>query len=182
MRKRLFNVTETTGLPDAAYQTATSQRIYETLARTAQRVLAQGCSVVLDAAFMQESQRAGLSDLARKHDAGFVGLFLTADIATRLARIEQRTRRVGRNTDVALQQEATAPGIVNWHRVDASGTPEDTRRQSIACLSHLIARRATHEALDPRRLDVRQPSPRAHRLCSANAERRELAAFASLGE
>jgi uncharacterized protein len=136
LRKRLFHVTETTSLPDAAYQTETSQRVYEMLAQTAQRLLAQGCSVILDAAFMQESQRAGLSDLARKHDAAFVGLFLTADLATRLARIAQRKRDASDATrDVALKQESAAIGAIDWHMVDASGTPDDTLRRSLARLS-----------------------------------------------
>ena len=90
VRKHLFGVSETTALPEAAYQADTTERVYDTLSNTAQRVLAQGCSVVLDAAFLQESERAGPASLARKHGARFVGLFLTADLATRLARIEQR--------------------------------------------------------------------------------------------
>ena len=136
VRKRLFDVAETTGLPDAAYQAETSQRVYDTLAQTAQRVLAQGCSVVLDAAFILESQRAGLAELARKHNAGIVGLFLTADLATRLARIAQRKHDASDATrDVALKQEATAIGAIDWHMVDASGIPDDTLRRSMVWLS-----------------------------------------------
>ena len=85
LRKHLFDVNETTALPQEAYQAETSQRVYDLLSKTAMRVLAQGCSVILDAAFLRESQRAGLSDLARRHHARFVGLFLTADLATRLS-------------------------------------------------------------------------------------------------
>ena len=136
LRKHLFDVSETTALPQAAYQAETSQRVYDLLSKTAMRVLAQGCSVILDAAFLRESQRAGLPDLARRHHARFVGLFLTADLATRLSRIERREHDASDATrDVALQQEAAAFGVVNWHRVDASGTPEDTLQRSIACLS-----------------------------------------------
>ena len=79
-------------LPQAAYQADTSQLVYDALSKTAQRILAQGCSVVLDAAFMQEAQRAELADLARGKNVRFVSLFLTADLATRLGRIEQRKR------------------------------------------------------------------------------------------
>lgn len=136
VRKHLFGVGEGTGLPQTAYQADTSQRVYETLAQTAQRALSQGCSVVLDAAFMLENQRAGLAELARKHNAGFFGLFLTADLATRLARIAQRKHDASDATrDVALKQEAATTGAIDWHMVDASGTPDDTLRRSMAWLS-----------------------------------------------
>ncbi len=138
VRKRLFDVSETTGLPETAYQADTSQRVYDVLSNTAQRVLAQGCSVVLDASFMQETQRRGLLDLAREHNVDFVGLFLTADIPTRLARIAQRKNDASDATrDVALKQEASAIGAIDWHVVDASGSPDDTLHRSVAWLSTL---------------------------------------------
>ncbi len=127
VRKRLFGVSETTPLPEAAYQVDTTARVYEILSTTAQRVLSQGCSVVLDAAFLQEAERAVLADLARRHDVGFVGLFLTADLATRIARIEQRKHDASDATrEVALLQQTFAIGAMDWHIVDAAGTPDDT--------------------------------------------------------
>lgn len=138
VRKHLFHVSETRPLPDAAYQATSSQRVYDLLSKTAGRVLAQGCSIVLDAAFLQEAQRAALPDLARQHRGRFVGLFLTADLATRLTRIERREHDASDATrSVAMQQEATSLGAVNWHMVDASGTPEDTLQRSIACFAAL---------------------------------------------
>ena len=124
VRKHLFGVNETSALPEAAYQPDVTARVYDTLSNTAERVLAQGCSVVLDAAYLREAERAGLAGLARKYGARFVGLFLTADLATRLARIEQRKNDASDATrEVALMQEALAIGAVDWHMVDASGTP-----------------------------------------------------------
>ena len=138
VRKRLFDVTETTGLPETAYQAETSQRVYDVLSNTAQRVLAQGCSVVIDASFMHETQRKGPFDLARKHNKRFVGLFLTADLSTRLARIAQRKHDASDATrDVALKQEAFAIGAIDWHVIDASGSPDDTLQRSMAWLSNL---------------------------------------------
>src|SRR6478736_8595515 len=114
VRKHLFGVSETTALPEAAYQADTTERVYDTLSNTAQRVLTQGYSVVLDAAFLQESERAEAASLARKHGVRFVGLFLTAGLATRLARIEQRKRDASDATrDVVLMQEAFAIGAVD---------------------------------------------------------------------
>ncbi|MGY2906709.1 bifunctional aminoglycoside phosphotransferase/ATP-binding protein [Bradyrhizobium sp. URHC0002] len=131
VRKHLFGVSETTALPEAAYQADTTEQVYDMLSNIAQRLLAQGCSVVLDAAFLQESERAEPAPLARKHGACFVGLFLTADRATRLARVEQRKSDASDATrDVVLMQETFAIGAVDWHMVDASGTPDQSLRSA----------------------------------------------------
>jgi predicted kinase len=122
-----FGVGETTALPEAAYQADTTERVYDTLSNIAQHVLAQGCSVVLDAAFPREAERAVPASLAHKLGVHFVGLFLTADLATRLARIEQRRGDASDATrDVVLMQEAFSIGAVNWHMVDASGIPDQS--------------------------------------------------------
>lgn len=135
VRKRLLGVRETTALPEAAYQADTTERVYDRLLNTAQRVLAQGCSVVLDAAYLQESERKEVAGLAAERSVRFVGLFLTADLATRLARIEQRKDDASDATrDVALKQETYAIGTVEWYLIDASGTAGDTLRQASAFL------------------------------------------------
>jgi len=65
----------------------------------------------------------------------FVGLFLTADLATRLARIERRKHDASDATrDGALKQQTSAIGAMDWHVIDASGTPDDTLHQSIPYL------------------------------------------------
>src|SRR5262249_2741008 len=102
---------------------------------TAQRVLDQGLAVMLDAAYLKEAERAEVASLARKQGARFVGLFLTADLATRLSRIEQRKGDASDATrDVALMQETFAIGAVDWHMVDASGTPEQSLRGACAAM------------------------------------------------
>jgi uncharacterized protein len=130
VRKRLFGANETTPLPEAAYRAETTERVYDTLSQTARRILAQGCSVVLDAAFLQESERKELAKFAREKGTHFVGLFLTADLQARLARIERRTNDASDATrDIALKQEDFSVGAVDWHMIDAGGTPDDTLRR-----------------------------------------------------
>jgi aminoglycoside phosphotransferase family enzyme/predicted kinase len=127
VRKHLFGADETTALPEAAYGLDVTERVYGMLASTAQRVLAQGCSVVLDAAYLQELERTEVAQSAAVCGTRFAGLFLTADLATRLLRIEQRRGDASDATaDVAMTQETFAIGTVNWHIIDASGTPEQT--------------------------------------------------------
>lgn len=124
VRKRLFGVCETTALPQQAYQADTSARVYGVLCETARRVLAQGVSVAIDASFMEEKERAALPRLAHGQQARFVGIFLTAGLSTRLARIAHRKSDASDATqDVALKQDAAAIGAIDWHVIDASGVP-----------------------------------------------------------
>ena len=135
VRKRLFGVSETTALPQQAYQADRSARVYGALYQTARRILAQGVSVVIDASFMEEKERAALGHLAHGQQTRFVGIFLTAGLSTRLARIAHRKSDASDATqDVALKQEATAIGAIDWHVIDASGSPDDTLQRSMACL------------------------------------------------
>jgi aminoglycoside phosphotransferase family enzyme/predicted kinase len=135
VRKRLFGVCETTALPQQAYQADTSARVYGALYETARRILAQGVSVVIDASFMEERERAALLRLAHGQQTRFVGIFLTAGLSTRLARIAHRKSDASDATkDVALKQETAAIGAMDWHVIDASGSPDDTLQRSMACL------------------------------------------------
>jgi hypothetical protein len=133
VRKRLFGVGETARLPEAAYQADTTKRVYDLLSSTAERILAQGHSVVLDAAFIQEAERAVVPDIARRQNVAFSGLFLTADLAIRVARIEQRQADASDATrEVAVMQEIFATGHVDWQTVDASKAPGETLRRACA--------------------------------------------------
>ena len=135
VRKHLFGVGETTALPQSAYRPDVGARVYEALSSTAQRVLGQGCSAVLDAAYLQEAERTEIARSAAGWGFRFAGLFLAADLATRLARIARRTGDASDATgDVALKQETISIGAIDWHIVDASGTPEQTLRNARASL------------------------------------------------
>ena len=138
VRKRLFGVSETTTLPQAAYSADATRRVYDLLSSSAERVLAQGHSVVLDAAFIQETERSSIPVIARRYNVAFGGLFLTADLATRMGRIEQRQGDASDATrEVAAMQETFATGHVDWQMVDASGAPGETLRRACAVVPGL---------------------------------------------
>jgi predicted kinase len=68
----------------------------------------------------------------------FQGLFLDADLATRVARVGGR-RGDASDADavVARAQESYDLGTLDWARVDASGTPDQTLTRAHAALERL---------------------------------------------
>lgn len=124
-RKALFGVGETERLPEAAYAADATARVYATLADKARRTTAAGHSAIVDAVYAQPAERADIGKAAG--NAAFHGLFLTADLETRLARVGARTGDASdADTNVARKQDQFELGRITWSRVDASGTPEET--------------------------------------------------------
>ncbi|MCF2524646.1 bifunctional aminoglycoside phosphotransferase/ATP-binding protein [Bradyrhizobium sp. G127] len=135
IRKQLFQVSETDRLPDTAYQSEVTQRVYRTLAERAVRALSQGHSVIVDAVYAREAERGAIARVATDMSLSFVGLFLTADLATRMKRIGGRVNDASDATsELARIQDSYDVGSINWTSVDASGSPEQTLAQSKAAL------------------------------------------------
>src|SRR5581483_6685291 len=93
----------------------------------ARRAVAAGHSALVDAVFASDQERAAVELSAKALGVPFYGIFLTADLATRLARVGAR---VGDASDadakVAAEQERYALDDLDWTRIDASGTPDET--------------------------------------------------------
>ncbi len=135
-RKALFGVGETEKLPAEAYGGEVTARVYTILAGKAQRVLAAGHSVVVDAVFAQAHERAALADMASSAKVRFKGLFLTADLATRIARVGARANDASdADAAVARAQERYDLGTLDWTAVDASATPEATLAKARTALA-----------------------------------------------
>jgi len=133
-RKRLFNVGETEKLPPAGYAHDVTAKVYAILAAKAARVIAAGHTALVDAVFAKAEERDAIARAAP--DAPFHGLFLTADLATRVARVGARIADASdADADVARQQEHYQLGRLDWRDVDASGSPEETLRHALSRLS-----------------------------------------------
>jgi hypothetical protein len=63
-RKALFAARETERLPEAAYTTDTTAKVYAALAEKARRAVSAGHSVIMDAVFAQPGERAGIAKMA----------------------------------------------------------------------------------------------------------------------
>ena len=142
VRKKMFGVKETAPLPADAYRPAVSQRVYDDLLTTAARILAQGTSTIVDAAFLREDEREAIRRMAVTSKTGFDGLFLQADLATRLARIGTRKNDASdANAEVAKLQEGHDIGpLTDWTTIDASGSPEQTVAAALARVAPSSAR------------------------------------------
>jgi uncharacterized protein len=137
LRKQRFGVEETERLPKSAYRPEITRQIYQILEQRAVRVLGQGHSVVVDAVFADATERNAMRDAARRSGVRFVGLFLVADLATRIGRVGRRERDASDATpEIAGLQENYNIGAVDWTAIDASGTSAQTAEQCKTLIAH----------------------------------------------
>ena len=116
---------ETEKLPPAGYAHEVTEKVYARLGALAARVLAAGHSAIVDAVFARPEERAAIAQAAGT--VPFQGLFLTADLATRVKRVGARVADASdADAGVARQQEQYQLGQLDWAEVDAGGTPQET--------------------------------------------------------
>jgi len=132
-RKERFGLHEDERLPPEAYAPEVSAAVYGELAEKARRVFAAGHAAIVDAVYARPHERAAIAAAG----APFRGIFLTADLATRVARVTGRTADAS-DADAAVarvQQDYELGDFAgDWTVIDASGTPEETLARAKAAL------------------------------------------------
>jgi uncharacterized protein len=121
------------------YDPAARAAIYQRMLARAEALLAAGNSVVLDATFLDPSQRRAAADLASHFGIAFHGLWLTAPLAVLIERV---TARLGdaSDADAAVVRAQLAQGetdVSGWTQIDASGHADDTRAAAFAALESM---------------------------------------------
>jgi aminoglycoside phosphotransferase family enzyme/predicted kinase len=136
VRKARFDVAETDKLPAGAYTADVTAGVYAALTTDMQRAVAAGYSVIVDAVFAHAEERDALRDAAGSCGINLHGLFLTADLETRLARIGSRGADASdADAEVARGQQSYELGAMDWIPVDASGTPDETLERARVALA-----------------------------------------------
>jgi hypothetical protein len=122
-------------LPPDAYRGEVGVKVYNVVTDKAARIIDAHHSVIVDAVFARPDERAAIAAVAASAGVAFRGLFLVADLETRLHRVG--TRRLDAsdaNAAVALQQESFALGTMEWIEIDASGSLRETLERARAAI------------------------------------------------
>lgn len=144
VRKRLLGVDPLTRLGPEAYREDVTARVYETICRQAELVLAAGWPVVADAVYARPAERDAIEGIARKAGAEFAGIWLEAPDALRFARVGARTADASdADPGVARAQADFDIGRIGWRRLDAAGAPDAT----LACARKALNLPPKHRTL-----------------------------------
>jgi predicted kinase len=124
-------------LPDAAYGADVTVRVYARLLAKSEAALRAGHSVVADAVHAHPSERAEMAALAQRAGARFVAFWLEAPRHVLLQRVGARKNDASDATPQVVERQMSYDlGELEWTRLDASGTPEETL---CTAMSHLHA-------------------------------------------
>jgi aminoglycoside phosphotransferase family enzyme/predicted kinase len=136
LRKRLFGAAKTDRLSPDRYEPGVSERVYRLQREAAAETLAAGYSVVVDGVFARPAERAAIAQSASRSGATFCGLWLTAPEEVLQARVAARRDDMSDATlDVLAQQLRLDTGAVEWDRVAAEGTQDETLARAAAFAS-----------------------------------------------
>ena len=134
-RKILAGVAETERLTTEHYSLSNSLKVYEAIFERAERALAAGRAVIVDAVFVHERERHAVENLAKRRGVGFRGFWLEANPETLKARVVLRVGDASDATpDVIDAQLGYDLGNLVWTRVDASGSPEEVHARVMRLL------------------------------------------------
>jgi predicted kinase len=137
-RKTIFGKDEQEKLPADAYAPEVTARVYASIADKARRAAAAGHCAIVDGVFAKPQERAVMQRSAGALGVPFHGLFLDADLATRVARVGARSGDASdADAAVAHAQESYDLGALDWERIDTSGTPDQTLARAHAALERL---------------------------------------------
>ncbi|TSD85476.1 AAA family ATPase [Mycobacterium sp. KBS0706] len=114
IRKRLHGLAPEDHLPDSAYTSDQTARVYDALCREADLLLAAGCTVIADATFLEPAERAAIQAVADRRQVPFARIWLDAPDAVLTARLSART---GDASDAT-------PAVLKLQRSDAAAPPD----------------------------------------------------------
>jgi hypothetical protein len=136
IRKKLFNVREDERLPDQAYSKQVNAQVYEVIESRSRVILESGHSVIVDAVFGQESERAAIEAVARQAKAAFWPMWLEAPVGVLEPRLANRKGDVSDATVAVLRTQLhSIEKPRGWTSIDASSTREHTLAEAVGLLT-----------------------------------------------
>ena len=132
LRKCLAGVLPEERLPAEAYAPGQSERVYAQLMAQARAMLAAGRSVIVDGVYARQAERQDIAAIAADLAVPFTGLWLEAPEALLTSRVSAR-RDDASDADAAViaqQMRYDLGDLDGWHRLDASGSPEEVARRA----------------------------------------------------
>lgn len=140
IRKRMFGVEPLDRLPDAAYAPGVGARVYAEMLRQARIALMAGQGVLLDAVFARPEERQAAARLAAGLGISFTGLWLDAAPDVLEARVAAREKEGHDPSDAGVavlrKQLAYDLGVMDWQKVDASGSAAETLERAVKACGH----------------------------------------------
>ncbi len=136
IRKRLLGRAPTERLPAEAYSAEMSERVYGCLLERAGTLLEAGRTVICDAVYGREHERAALSTLALSRAVPFCGIWLEAPEDVLEARVAARTGDAS-DADVAVvrwQRGAIEEPATGWIRLQADQATSELAAEALARL------------------------------------------------
>jgi aminoglycoside phosphotransferase family enzyme/predicted kinase len=139
IRKRLSGVSPLESLDPEAYSSEMSERVYATVAERARTTIREGHSAIVDAVYARPGDREAIARVAADLTVPFVGIWLEAPETTLITRVEQR-RNDPSDADAAVirLQHREGSGVIGWHRLDASRSPDLVIGEALKYVHQLV--------------------------------------------
>jgi len=137
-RKQLHGVAPTERLSANAYGPAQTNKVYHVLEQRAGELLRAGLTVIVDATFLDPSDRTRIEDIARDLDVPFHGIWLDASRSVLEDRIEARHGDASdATTDVLAKQCEKDIGAMTWSIMNAGKEAKEVARDAYEnCLAN----------------------------------------------
>jgi uncharacterized protein len=127
LRKQLLGCDPLERLDASGYSWEVTKATFDALYQQSQAILGMGKSVIADAVFANEKQRWKIENVATNPGLKFQGIWLEAELKTRLNRVKVRVGDASdADSEIVLLQESYSLGIISWPKINASRTKDST--------------------------------------------------------